>query len=177
MGRPASTCVCGRGGEGSNSLRSTNTLVYQFVCVILFLFGFDGGVWDFIVLVPVLCLSFPFDHFTLFYYRVVVANRQWTFLIGQSGLWLNYIDNTLNWWLKSVGSFWEIGINFLIEPIRFFTFLAVWLLLCPLLLRQQINKTNKCHKHFLIGQSGLWLNYIVNTCIFEISGKFLRNRN
>ena len=35
--------------------------VYQFVCMLLSLFGFEGGMWDLILLVPDQYLSFHFD--------------------------------------------------------------------------------------------------------------------
>ena len=34
---------------------------YQFLCVRFFPFGFEGGIWDIIVLVPDRCLSFHFN--------------------------------------------------------------------------------------------------------------------
>ena len=47
--------------------------VYQFVCVLLSLFGFEGGMWDLIVLVPDHCLSFDFSIFRNTFWPISVT--------------------------------------------------------------------------------------------------------
>ena len=36
-------------------------IVYQFLCVSFFPFGFEGGMWDLIVLIPDHCISIYFQ--------------------------------------------------------------------------------------------------------------------